>query len=88
MIQEYGSKKAGDGKKPAWKYPQHPMYYKGGDKKQWKYEIEAGKMVGSSFEPILVHIWAESIVMWGSRAEILTNKSCMLKNSVLQDLLN
>ena len=47
VIQEYGSKKAGDGKKPAWKYPQHPMYYKGGDKKQWKYEIEAGKMVGS-----------------------------------------
>jgi hypothetical protein len=85
VMHEYGSKAAGSGKKVSWKYPQHPMYTKGADLR-WKYEIEVGKKVGSSFKPVLVHVWDESVVMWGSRREMLTKKS-MLKKSVLDDLL-
>ena len=74
------------GKKESWKYPQHPMYNKGEDTK-WKYEIKTGNKVGVTFKPVLVHVWTDAVVMWGSiKSEMLTKKS-MLKKSVLADLL-
>ena len=81
VMHEYGTKQGGKGKKESWQYQQHPMYVKGNDK-EWRYPIEVGKKVGIAYKPILVKVWAESIVMWNDRRDMLTVKG-MLKKSVV-----
>jgi hypothetical protein len=55
---------------------------KAGNNKEWRYPIEVGKKVGIAYKPILVKVWAESIVMWTDRRDMLTGKG-MLKKSVV-----
>ena len=86
-MHEYGTKQGArsKGKKKSWQYEQHPMYVRGNDK-EWRYQIEVGKKVGAACNPILVKVWAESIVMWADRRDMLTRKG-MLKKSVTDDLI-
>ena len=42
--------------------------------------------MGGTYKPILVTVWAESIVMWADRRDMLTKKGVM-KKSVTDDLI-
>jgi hypothetical protein len=56
------------------------MYTKGGDI-NWRYPVEKGKSVGTSFQPVQVHVWSDSIVMSGPSNKIYRSVH------VLQDIL-
>ena len=88
IVHEYGNNSTRTGVRgkqlPRWRHtPISKKRRRGGE--QTTIDIYASDRPDGASEPVLVHVWVESLTSWGTRAQMLGSKSSILRKHAQSD---